>query len=98
MSMFQAGGAAEKKVTIITGVAKKKVDPSKRKGELMESNMDAMEYSSEEEEEDLDSAMAGLNKQKRKVRVSILPLLNPSIAEATFAQSTRKFEFGCPDR
>ena len=81
MSMFQAGGAAEKKVTIITGVAKKKVDPSKRKGELMESNMDAMEYSSEEEEEDLDSAMAGLNKQKRKVSIYLLPLHGDKVVQ-----------------
>ena len=32
-----------KKVTMITAVAKKKDDPTKQKGELMESNMDAME-------------------------------------------------------
>ena len=30
-------------MTIITGVAKKRNDPIKQKGELMESNMDAME-------------------------------------------------------
>jgi len=30
-------------VTVITGMVKRKVDPGKKKGELMESNMDAME-------------------------------------------------------
>ena len=30
---------------MITGVAKKRVDPEKQKGELMESNVDAMEVS-----------------------------------------------------
>ena len=34
------------KVTILTGVAKKKNDPTKDKGELMENNMDAMEVTS----------------------------------------------------
>ena len=33
------------KITIMVGVAKKKEDPTKKKGELMESNMDAMEVS-----------------------------------------------------
>ncbi|KAK3090638.1 hypothetical protein FSP39_013319, partial [Pinctada imbricata] len=59
-----------KKVTIITGVAKKKVDPEKQKGELMESNVDAMEYSSEEEEEDLDTTMAKMNKKKEGLVVN----------------------------
>ncbi|KAI0229607.1 putative ATP-dependent RNA helicase DDX46 [Lamellibrachia satsuma] len=53
------------KVTMITAVAKKKEDPSKTKGELMLSNMDAMEYSSEEEEENLDDTMARLAKKKK---------------------------------
>ncbi|XP_064609215.1 probable ATP-dependent RNA helicase DDX46 isoform X2 [Liolophura sinensis] len=57
------------KFTIITAVAKKKVDPSKRKGELMLSNMDLMEYSSEEEEEDLDMTMANMAKKKKELNV-----------------------------
>ena len=39
-----AGGVAKNKVTIITAVAKKKeLSVEAKKGELMESNMDAME-------------------------------------------------------
>ena len=54
----------------MTGVAKKAID--KNKGELLEQNQDALEYSSEEETEDLAgmaSAMSGYanNKQKEKV-------------------------------
>lgn len=52
----------------MTGVAKK---AAKKKGELLEQNQDALEYSSEEESEDLASAMSGLAnsniKQKEKV-------------------------------
>ena len=55
------------KLTIMAGMAKKTSDPGKQKGELMEANADAMEYSSEEEEEDLESTMAGLQR-KKKVR------------------------------
>lgn len=55
------------KVTMITAVAKKKHDPSKDKGELMESNIDALEYSSEEEEEGLDETMANMNKRKKEL-------------------------------
>ncbi|KAH9513047.1 putative ATP-dependent RNA helicase ddx46 [Bulinus truncatus] len=50
---------------IMTVVKKKPEEPVKNKGELMLNNMDAMEYSSEEEEEDLDSTMANLNKRKK---------------------------------
>jgi ATP-dependent RNA helicase DDX46/PRP5 len=50
------------------GVAKK---TSNKKGELVEQNQDALEYSSEEESEDLQTAMSGLAnsniKQKEKV-------------------------------
>jgi len=53
---------------VMTGVAKK---TAKKKGELVEQNQDALEYSSEEESEDLASAMSGLAnsniKQKEKV-------------------------------
>ncbi|XP_074647908.1 putative ATP-dependent RNA helicase DDX46 isoform X2 [Tubulanus polymorphus] len=64
--------AAASKVTVVTGVSKRKFDPSKRKGELMLNNMDAMEYSSEEEEEDLDSAMAGFNNNKKKKELEVV--------------------------
>ena len=37
------------------------------KPEVMESNMDAMEYSSEEEVEDLDTTMSNLTASKKKV-------------------------------
>jgi ATP-dependent RNA helicase DDX46/PRP5 len=39
----------KKTVTIVTGVATKKND-AKKKGDVMEQNQDALEYSSEEEE------------------------------------------------
>ncbi|XP_060570452.1 probable ATP-dependent RNA helicase DDX46, partial [Ruditapes philippinarum] len=53
------------KVTIITAVAKKRPDPTVQKGELMLNNTDLMEYSSEEEEEDLDSTMLNMIKKKK---------------------------------
>ena len=37
-----------KKVTVITGVAKKKSDPTEKKGELMETNIDGMEVRAEQ--------------------------------------------------
>lgn len=60
------------KISRVVAVAKKvKVEPDntpkKHKGELMEANADAMEYSSEEEEESLDTAFSKFqNKQKNK--------------------------------
>lgn len=59
------------KVTVIVGIAKKKED--KKKGELMEQNIDALEYSSEEEAEDLQTTMNNLqaNKAKKPATVSI---------------------------
>lgn len=57
----QSGG-----VVIVTGVAKKKVQ--KQKGELIEQNQDGLEYSSEEEGENLHETAAGIaNKQKREL-------------------------------
>uniref|UniRef100_A0A0V0G3V5 Probable ATP-dependent RNA helicase DDX46 n=1 Tax=Triatoma dimidiata TaxID=72491 RepID=A0A0V0G3V5_TRIDM len=54
-------------VVIMTGVAKRKID-SKKKGELIEQNQDGLEYSSEEEQEDLTSTAANLaNKQKKEL-------------------------------
>lgn len=58
---------------VMTGVAKKASSKKEQqKGELVEQNQDAMEYSSEEESEDLASTMSGLAssgiiKQKEKV-------------------------------
>ncbi|KAH0547024.1 probable ATP-dependent RNA helicase DDX46 [Cotesia glomerata] len=53
-------------VVIVTGVAKKKVQ--KQKGELIEQNQDGLEYSSEEESENLHETAAGIaNKQKREL-------------------------------
>lgn len=57
------------KVTVIMGVAKKK--DASRKGELMEQDQDALEYSSEEETEDLQSAMSNLQANKTKKLVTI---------------------------
>ncbi|XP_054707350.1 probable ATP-dependent RNA helicase DDX46 isoform X1 [Uloborus diversus] len=58
------------KVTVIVGMAKKK--DAKDKGELMEQDQDALEYSSEEEAEDLHSTMFNLqaNKTKKLMTVS----------------------------
>lgn len=53
-------------VVIVTGVAKKK--DQKHKGELIEQNQDGLEYSSEEEGENLHETAAGIaNKQKREL-------------------------------
>ncbi|XP_044581293.1 probable ATP-dependent RNA helicase DDX46 isoform X1 [Cotesia glomerata] len=53
-------------VMIITGVARKRVQ--KQKGELIEQNQDGLEYSSEEETENLHETAAGIaNKQKREL-------------------------------
>lgn len=63
------GEAGAKKPVIIMGVAKK-VD-AKKKGELMEQNQDALEYSSEEEGEDLKDTMASINSKGKKELVKI---------------------------
>nr|CAI5822898.1 unnamed protein product [Callosobruchus analis] len=53
-------------LVIVTGVAKSKVN--KDKGELMEQNQDGLEYSSEEEQEDLKDTAANIaNKQKKEL-------------------------------
>lgn len=67
------GEAGAKKPVIIMGVAKK-VD-AKKKGELMEQNQDALEYSSEEEGEDLKDTMASINSKGKKVRGLIRALM-----------------------
>lgn len=46
---------------------KKMVQTTKKKGELMQNDQDAMEYSSEEEEVDLQTALTGFQTKQRKV-------------------------------
>nr|XP_029724507.1 probable ATP-dependent RNA helicase DDX46 isoform X2 [Aedes albopictus] len=59
--------ASSSGVTIITGVAKKNTEITK-KGELIEQNQDGLEYSSEEEQEDIKDTAANLaNKQKKEL-------------------------------
>lgn len=53
-------------LVIVTGVAKAKA--TKNKGELIEQNQDGLEYSSEEEQEDLKDTAANIaNKQKKEL-------------------------------
>uniref|UniRef100_A0AAY4B3N3 Probable ATP-dependent RNA helicase DDX46 n=1 Tax=Denticeps clupeoides TaxID=299321 RepID=A0AAY4B3N3_9TELE len=56
-------------VTKVVTVVKTKKTPhtTKKKGELMENDQDAMEYSSEEEEVDLQTALTGFQTKQRKV-------------------------------
>ncbi|TNM85208.1 hypothetical protein fugu_009386 [Takifugu bimaculatus] len=56
-------------VTKVVTVVKTKKGPHthKKKGELMENDQDAMEYSSEEEEVDLQTALTGFRTKQRKV-------------------------------
>lgn len=53
-------------VMILTGTAKKRVTEQKNKGELIEQNQDGLEYSSEEETEDIKDAAANLASKQRK--------------------------------
>uniref|UniRef100_A0ABI7WQZ3 RNA helicase n=1 Tax=Felis catus TaxID=9685 RepID=A0ABI7WQZ3_FELCA len=55
-----------KVVTVVTN-KKAVVDSDKKKGELMENDQDAMEYSSEEEEVDLQTALTGYQTKQRKL-------------------------------
>ncbi|KAJ0061409.1 hypothetical protein NL108_000233, partial [Boleophthalmus pectinirostris] len=70
---FNMGGLNDKKgammVTKVVTVVKTKKGPNihKKKGELMENDQDAMEYSSEEEEVDLQTALTGFQTKQRKV-------------------------------
>uniref|UniRef100_A0A8D8S989 Probable ATP-dependent RNA helicase DDX46 n=1 Tax=Cacopsylla melanoneura TaxID=428564 RepID=A0A8D8S989_9HEMI len=60
------GGNKPSGVVIVTGVVKKSEE--RKKGELMEENQDGLEYSSEEEQEDLTSTAANLaSKQKKEL-------------------------------
>ncbi|ENN75973.1 hypothetical protein D910_10718, partial [Dendroctonus ponderosae] len=58
------GSSKKGSLVIVTGVAKKKVD--KNKGELIEQNQDGLEYSSEEEAEDLKDTAANIANKQRK--------------------------------
>jgi len=59
------GDEGNKVVTRIVATIAKKKDEDKAKGELMLNNMDAMEYSSEEEEEDINATFDRLSKHKK---------------------------------
>ncbi|KAM6408530.1 putative ATP-dependent RNA helicase DDX46 [Rhynochetos jubatus] len=68
------GGGSEKKsgptvTKVVTVVTTKKAaaESEKKKGELMENDQDAMEYSSEEEEVDLQTALTGYQTKQRKL-------------------------------
>ncbi|XP_061747428.1 probable ATP-dependent RNA helicase DDX46 isoform X1 [Nerophis ophidion] len=61
----KGGVMLTKVVTVVK--TKKGVHFHKKKGELMENDQDAMEYSSEEEEVDLQTALTGFQTKQRKV-------------------------------
>ncbi|XP_041981934.1 probable ATP-dependent RNA helicase DDX46 [Aricia agestis] len=63
ISVPSAGGTG---VVILTGTAKKKVTEEKNKGELIEQNQDGLEYSSEEETENIQDQAANLASKQRK--------------------------------
>ncbi|XP_035194648.1 probable ATP-dependent RNA helicase DDX46 [Oxyura jamaicensis] len=74
MRSVKGGGGSEKKTgptvtKVVTVVTTKKaaVETEKKKGELMENDQDAMEYSSEEEEVDLQTALTGYQTKQRKL-------------------------------
>ncbi len=61
-----AGATAAGGVLVVSGIAKKTVDT--KKGEMMEQNQDGLEYSSEEEMEDIKDTAANLaNKHKKEL-------------------------------
>ncbi|XP_056587583.1 probable ATP-dependent RNA helicase DDX46 isoform X1 [Triplophysa dalaica] len=60
------GGMSVTKVMTVMKT-KKMFHTTKKKGELMENDQDAMEYSSEEEEVDLQTALTGFQTKQRKV-------------------------------
>ncbi|ERE80454.1 putative ATP-dependent RNA helicase DDX46-like protein [Cricetulus griseus] len=64
--MWKSGPTVTKVVTVVT-TKKAVVDSDKKKGELMENDQDAMEYSSEEEEVDLQTALTGYQTKQRKL-------------------------------
>ncbi|XP_050948696.1 probable ATP-dependent RNA helicase DDX46 isoform X3 [Labeo rohita] len=62
----QKGSVSVTKVVTVVKT-RKMVHTTKKKGELMENDQDAMEYSSEEEEVDLQTALTGFQTKQRKV-------------------------------
>ncbi|XP_029439721.1 LOW QUALITY PROTEIN: probable ATP-dependent RNA helicase DDX46 [Rhinatrema bivittatum] len=62
----KSGPTVTKVVTVVT-TKKASTESEKKKGELMENDQDAMEYSSEEEELDLQSALTGYQTKQRKL-------------------------------
>uniref|UniRef100_A0A4W3H7C1 Probable ATP-dependent RNA helicase DDX46 n=1 Tax=Callorhinchus milii TaxID=7868 RepID=A0A4W3H7C1_CALMI len=60
-------GATVTKVMTVVTTKKPHCDLEKKKGELMENDQDAMEYSSEEEEVDLQTALTGYQTKQRKL-------------------------------
>ncbi|XP_075457258.1 putative ATP-dependent RNA helicase DDX46 isoform X1 [Ascaphus truei] len=62
----KSGPTVTKVVTVMT-TKKATSETTKRKGELMENDQDAMEYSSEEEEVDLQTALTGFQSKQRKL-------------------------------
>jgi ATP-dependent RNA helicase DDX46/PRP5 len=64
-SSIVEGVAKSKKMVVMTGVAKKKTAETK-KGELMEQNQDALEYSSESEGESAQEMLSGLMAQRTR--------------------------------
>uniref|UniRef100_S4RU57 Probable ATP-dependent RNA helicase DDX46 n=1 Tax=Petromyzon marinus TaxID=7757 RepID=S4RU57_PETMA len=65
----KAGSSVTKVVTVVT---KKQSEVEKPKGELMENDQDAMEYSSEEEDSDLATALTGYNQNKQRKMVEVV--------------------------
>uniref|UniRef100_W5MVP0 Probable ATP-dependent RNA helicase DDX46 n=1 Tax=Lepisosteus oculatus TaxID=7918 RepID=W5MVP0_LEPOC len=61
------GGTTVTKVVTVVTTKKASSDANKKKGELMENDQDAMEYSSEEEEVDLQTALTGYQTKQRKL-------------------------------
>ncbi|CAI9531401.1 unnamed protein product [Staurois parvus] len=62
----KSGPNVTKVVTVVT-TKKAPAETTKKKGELMENDQDAMEYSSEEEEVDLQTALTGFQTKQRKL-------------------------------
>ncbi|XP_072923530.1 probable ATP-dependent RNA helicase DDX46 isoform X2 [Hemitrygon akajei] len=63
----EKSGATVMKVMTVVTTKKPHSEMEKKKGELMENDQDAMEYSSEEEEVDLQTALTGYQTKQRKL-------------------------------
>uniref|UniRef100_A0A8P4GKE3 Probable ATP-dependent RNA helicase DDX46 n=1 Tax=Dicentrarchus labrax TaxID=13489 RepID=A0A8P4GKE3_DICLA len=64
-ALLKGAMTVTKVVTVVK--TKKGIHTHKKKGELMENDQDAMEYSSEEEEVDLQTALTGFQTKQRKI-------------------------------